>query len=78
MQVGQCSRRAYGNMDSLIDSMRSLRGELKAEKVETQKATNEVQRLKKSVADGLAERERLLTKLKDLKEERIRLLGEKA
>lgn len=64
-----------------LDSKMSLKRELKAEKAEVQKATEEIQKLKKSVADtaaGLAEKEKLGTEVKDLKEERDRLLGEKA
>ncbi|KAF7120484.1 hypothetical protein RHSIM_Rhsim13G0131400 [Rhododendron simsii] len=49
----------------------SLKGELKAEKAEVQKAVEEIQKLKKSVAEaavGLAEKEKLGTEVKDLKE----------
>ncbi|KAF7153042.1 hypothetical protein RHSIM_Rhsim01G0168800 [Rhododendron simsii] len=80
VEVGQCTSRAYDDIDSLLDLRRSLRGELKAEKAEAQEAADKVQRLIKSVAeaaDRLVKRERLLKEVKDLKEEKYRLLGER-
>ncbi|KAI8555232.1 hypothetical protein RHMOL_Rhmol05G0158600 [Rhododendron molle] len=76
----QCASRAFGNMDALLETRRSLRRDLQVKRDEANVAAELINALEEKVAEaavGLEERDRLLIEVKDLKAERDRLKEEK-
>lgn len=63
MQAGQCASRAFDDKDVLLETKRSLRGDLQAKRKEAKEAADMIDALEAKVVEasaGLEERDRLL------------------
>ncbi|KAF7145277.1 hypothetical protein RHSIM_Rhsim04G0047800 [Rhododendron simsii] len=79
-KAGQCASKAFGDMDILLESKRSLRIDIQAKRKEADQLAKQIDSLEAKVAesDGVRqERDRLLLQIKNAEEENNRLRKKK-
>ncbi|KAF7144992.1 hypothetical protein RHSIM_Rhsim04G0229500 [Rhododendron simsii] len=80
LHLAKCARKAFNDMDVLLETNRSLRGDLQAQRKEMERSIKEIEMLEAKVAEGdtvQQERDQLLLQIKNAEEENARLREEK-
>ncbi|KAF7139874.1 hypothetical protein RHSIM_Rhsim06G0114000 [Rhododendron simsii] len=79
-KAGQCASKAFGDMEALLETRRSMRVDLQAKRRETDQSADRIEELEAQIAEAETvrqERDRLLLQLKDAGEENDRLKKKK-
>ncbi|KAF7119826.1 hypothetical protein RHSIM_Rhsim13G0128300 [Rhododendron simsii] len=79
-KAGQCASKAFGDMEALLETRRSMRVDLQAKRREADQFVDRIEELEAQIAEAETvwqERDRLLLQLKDAGEENDRLKQEK-